>query len=171
MIVARFAASQNQLSEVNDQGALARFAPLVVENVGAEWRLGACADGPRRARVVIRQVGTDNRQGGAFEDKESDSAPLIVVRALIVGLARLRSAGAQDVTIVPLDKTLVGYLFRKWRVRSLAMHAALVQLMEAASGLRLSFEAPRRTRDTRLFAPRNFTSLEREASATGVDGG
>lgn len=143
MTVARLATSQNLLSEVNDQGALARFAPLVVENEAVQWRLGACVHGSRHARGLVRQIDTQRQQTWVFEDKDSKSRPQLVVRAWIHGLARLRSVGAQEVTVVVVDRTLVGYFFHAWRVRSLAMHAALQRLLEATSGLRVVFEPPR----------------------------
>jgi hypothetical protein len=62
---------------------------------------------------------------------------------LVDGLTRLKAAGATSVTIVVSDKTLNGYLFHHWRIRSLAMHASLVQLLETAAGLRVSFERQR----------------------------
>jgi hypothetical protein len=143
MTVTRLAASRVGSSEASDHGASARFAPLIAENAGAGWRLGAAANGPRRARALVRQVGTDRRHGWAFEERDSASTPEIVVRALTDGVVRLRAIGANDVTIVVLNRTLSGYLFLSWQVHSLAMHAALERLLEASSGLRVSFEPPK----------------------------
>jgi hypothetical protein len=143
MIVSRLVASTVGSSEASDHGASARFAPLIVENENVEWRLVACAAGPRRARVLVRQAGAERVQAWVFEDETSDSSPQVVVLALLDALARLRLAGARNVTVVALDKTLRGYLFHGWRVRSLAMHDSLLRLMAAARGLEVSFEVAR----------------------------
>lgn len=143
MIVTRFPTTRVWSSAVDDHGASARFAPLIVENENVEWRLVACAAGPRRARVLVRQAGAERAQAWVFEDETSDSNPQIVVLALLNGFARLRATGARNVMVVALDKTVLGYLFHGWRVRSLAMHTSLVHLFDAARGLDVSFELPR----------------------------
>lgn len=139
----RLATSMAQSSEVNDPGAPAPLAPAVVGNAGSVWRLGAVANGPRRARVLASQIGAALRQQWRFGSDESTSTTEIEVLALADGLLRLAELGACRVDVAVADRTLSGYLWRGWVVHSLALHRALSGLVDAAGGLAVTFRPTR----------------------------
>jgi hypothetical protein len=130
-------------TRASSTGAPAQSAPAAVEN-GTVWRIGLWVDGPHRAHVIARRIDDKWHEGWVFADKESLSVPEIVVRALADGLRRLRDRGATEVTVVVTDRTLHGYGWRGWDVRSLRMLDALRQLQAARAGVRLTWEPGRR---------------------------
>lgn len=130
-------------TRASSTGAPAQSAPAAVEN-GTVWRIGVWVDGPHQAHVIARRVDDQWHEGWAFADKESLSVPEIVVRALADGLRRLHDRGATEVTVVVTDRTLHGYGWRGWDVRSLRMHVALQQLQSARASIRLLWQPGRR---------------------------
>lgn len=142
----RFATSMDVSSEVHSTGAPAKSAPRAVENGSQAWRLGAAADGPRQVRLVARQIGDDQRHAWHFSVKDSTSPSEAVLLGLADGVDRIRQLGATSVTVVVTDPTLYGYVWRRWEVHSLRMHAALAALDRATLGLEVTFEPGRKFR-------------------------
>lgn len=135
----RLAAPMATTSGASSPGAPARSAPAAAEK--SHWRVGAEARGARRAIVIARQVGQVVREQRELDFPASGSPPEAVLLALADGVHQLRDRGADAITIVVVDKTLIGYLRRGWRPRSLRMHAALKLFVEAARGLTVAFES------------------------------
>ena len=145
-MVTRLAAPMASSSGANDPGAPAKSAPEVVENGNQAWRLGAVADGPRRARVVARQLGDPEHQVWPFTADGSTSTTEVVLLALTDGVDRLRQIGATSVTIVVNDPTLHGYVWRRWTVHSLRVHSALTAFDKATLGIVVNLEPARKFR-------------------------
>lgn len=145
-MVTRLSASMAASSEANDPGAPAKSAPEVVENGKRAWRLGAVADGPRRARLVARQLGDDRHSHWLFTADSSTSTTEVVALALAYGLRQLRQLGATAATIVVTDLTLHGYLWRAWKIHSLRVHTAIEAFDTAIRGIEVNLEPGRKFR-------------------------